>query len=50
MQDGFVIFDKDERLVLSNSRYAEHLPGLSQKLRPDMTFSQLMRVMVETGE
>ncbi len=49
LQDGFVIFDEDERLVLSNSHYARHLPGLSDQLRPGMTFAQLIKVMVETG-
>lgn len=49
LQDGFVIFDRDEQLVLSNSRYAEYLPGLDLDLRPGITFAQLMRFVVDTG-
>jgi signal transduction histidine kinase len=50
LQDGFVIYDADERLVLANSRYREFFPRIQQYLIPGTPFEDIVRAAVETGE
>jgi signal transduction histidine kinase/ActR/RegA family two-component response regulator len=50
LQDGFVIFDAKERLVLANSRYREFFPKISHLLVPGTRFEDLARAAVEAGE
>ena len=50
LQDGFVIFDADERLVLANNRYREFFPKIGHLLHPGTKFEELARAAVAAGE
>ncbi len=39
IQEGFALFDPDDRMVLCNSRFAMHLPDIRHALRPGLTFA-----------
>ncbi len=45
--DGFAIWDRDDRLVLANSRCAELFPGLDDVLIPGTSFETFLRVASE---
>lgn len=49
LEDGFVIFDADEKLVAANSRYHEIFAGLSDILRPGVSFQELIRFAAHSG-
>ena len=49
LEDGFVIFDADERLVATNSRYHEIFEGPSDILRPGVTFEEIARFVAYSG-
>ena len=49
LPDGFVLFDKDERLVLANARYRESAPEIAGMIRPGVAFAALERARVEAG-
>ncbi len=38
IQEGFALFDRDERLVMFNSRFAIHLPDVRNHLSPGLAF------------
>jgi signal transduction histidine kinase len=38
VQEGFALFDPEERLVMFNSRFARHLPDVRRALKPGLTF------------
>ena len=49
MSQGLVMYDQDQRLIISNARYAE-IYGLSaDQLRPGMTFAQILELRVTAG-
>ncbi len=50
LQDGFVIYDADERLVLANGRYRDFFPRIQQYLIPGTPFKEIARAAVESGE
>jgi PAS domain S-box-containing protein len=43
LPDGFVLFDRHERLVTVNHRYREMFPENSEIMQPGVTFETLMR-------
>lgn len=43
LQDGFVLFDSDDRLVVCNSVYKTMYPLAAPDLQPGMTFEELTR-------
>lgn len=47
--DGIVLYDADDRLVLSNSRFRELYAGLSQHLAPGVSFEHIVRAALELG-
>ncbi|MBJ3763326.1 PAS-domain containing protein [Maribius pontilimi] len=47
--DGFVIFDRDDRLVMCNRKYRELYPGPADKIRPGVVFHDLVREGVASG-
>lgn len=50
IQEGFVLFDADDRLELCNSRYMELLyPGLRAEVRPGRTYEEIIRVAANRG-
>lgn len=38
VQEGFALFDREERLVMCNSRFAMHMPDVHGALRPGLGF------------
>ncbi|MCE8555322.1 PAS-domain containing protein [Ruegeria pomeroyi] len=40
VQEGFALFDPDERLVMCNSRFGLHMPDIRDRFRPGITFRQ----------
>ncbi|CAL75705.1 conserved hypothetical protein; putative sensor histidine kinase with a response regulator receiver domain [Bradyrhizobium sp. ORS 278] len=46
---GFVLFDKDDRFVLSNTRFREMFPGWATLMRPGISFTDLMRKAHDHG-
>lgn len=49
MQDGFVLFDKDNRLVMCNSRYREINAEISDIIKPGVSLTDIIRVNAERG-
>jgi adenylate cyclase len=50
ISEGFALYDQDDRLVLSNSRYRELLyPGTDDISRPGTSFANIIRAAVERG-
>jgi len=50
ISEGFALYDKDDRLVLSNSRYRELLhPGTNDISRPGTSFADIIRAAAESG-
>jgi signal transduction histidine kinase len=50
ISEGFALFDKDDRLVLCNSRYRDLLyPGLADVMKPGTPFEAIIRRAAERG-
>jgi signal transduction histidine kinase/HAMP domain-containing protein len=50
VSEGFALYDKDDRLVLSNSRYRELMhPGSDDISRPGTSFANVIRAAAESG-
>ena len=45
--DAFVLFDRDDRMVLCNSVYKDFYPGQKKLLVPGISFEELVRLRVE---
>lgn len=43
LPDGFVLFDREERLLTCNKRYRELFPETAPIMQPGVTFDQLLR-------
>ncbi|MBO6758801.1 MAG: EAL domain-containing protein [Roseibium sp.] len=50
LQDAFVVFDSDERMVICNSRYREYFAEMPQLLEAGISFEHLTRALVEKGQ
>ncbi|MEP4703630.1 MAG: diguanylate cyclase [Hyphomicrobiales bacterium] len=48
--DGFVLFDKDDKLVMCNQRYKDIYSETAEYLLPGMLFSDMIRKGVECGQ
>jgi PAS domain S-box-containing protein len=49
INDGFVLFDADDRFVLSNQKYREMFSAVEEFLVPGMPFEDIVRATVECG-
>jgi signal transduction histidine kinase/HAMP domain-containing protein len=50
ISEGFALYDRDDRLVLSNSRYRELMhPGRDDISRPGTSFADVIRAAAESG-
>jgi diguanylate cyclase (GGDEF)-like protein len=49
LNDAFVLFDADERIVTSNSRYREQFADMPDLLNGSLSFEELVRKLVELG-
>lgn len=48
VQEGFAIFDTDDQLILSNSRFCAHLPDVARKLGPGLNFVDYVRLVAQS--
>lgn len=49
MTEGFVLFDRDEKLVLFNSKYREMVAPIAQHLRPGISYPEFVEHSVAAG-
>lgn len=49
LQIGLVLYDRDDRIVLTNKDFRELYKGLEAHLRPGVTFEQLLRQVIGSG-
>lgn len=49
MDDGFVLFDENDRLVLYNRQYVDLNPGIADVVAPGRTFEELMDYNITQG-
>ncbi|MCC5955275.1 MAG: PAS-domain containing protein [Natronohydrobacter sp.] len=49
LQDGFVLFDASDRLVLCNERYRATYPELAGIMQPGVTFEEILREGLALG-
>ncbi|WP_176525066.1 PAS domain S-box protein [Caenispirillum bisanense] len=47
--DGIVLLDPEKRIVLVNSRYADHYPGFEEMLEPGCSFPAFLAALRERG-
>jgi signal transduction histidine kinase/CheY-like chemotaxis protein len=47
ISDGFVLYDKDERLVLCNSRYREFYREIEDLLQPGARFTDILKASIQ---
>ncbi|MBV8119404.1 MAG: PAS-domain containing protein [Alphaproteobacteria bacterium] len=47
ISEGFVLFDRDDRYVLTNSNYRRLYPGIADLCAPGNTFEAVMRANIE---
>ena len=50
INEGFVCYDKDERLVIANSQYKEFYPAIADLVRPGIRLEDLLRASAERGQ
>lgn len=50
LPDGFAVFDADERVVLTNSRYRALYPAVADFVSPGVPFSDLIRHAARLGQ
>ena len=50
LQDGFVLFDADDRLVLANKRYREIYPLTAPAMVEGARFEDILRYAIKVGE
>ena len=48
LNDGFILFDADDRMVICNQRCKEIYPHIADKLEPGTSFEEMVRVTAET--
>ena len=49
ISQGFVLYDKDDRYVLANSRFREMFPDLAQVMVPGMPYQDIQRIGYQRG-
>lgn len=50
LDDAFVIYDADDRLVMCNEKYRTYFPRSKEFIKPGATFEEILRAGVERGE
>jgi signal transduction histidine kinase len=45
VQEGFALFDREERLVMCNSRFAMHMPDVHGQLHPGLAFEDYVAMV-----
>ena len=47
ISQGFILYDADDRLILTNSKYREFFPELRDQLKPGTSFEAIVRAAAE---
>ncbi len=47
IDDGFVLFDKDDRLILANRKYKDFFPRGNEVIQPGVSFETILRASAE---
>ncbi len=50
LQEGFAVFDEDDRLVMANQNYARIFPTVTDLIKPGVKFEELIRAAAERGQ
>lgn len=50
LEDAFVIYDADDRLVMCNEKYKSYYPLSQEFIKPGATFEEILREGVKRGE
>ncbi|MBL8350200.1 MAG: PAS-domain containing protein [Burkholderiaceae bacterium] len=50
IDEAFVLFDPDDRLVFCNDKYRRIYPGMAHRMVPGATFEEIVRPGAETGQ
>jgi signal transduction histidine kinase/DNA-binding response OmpR family regulator len=50
LPDGFVLFDREDRLLTSNQRYRELYPKCTPVIRPGVTFESILNYGLQQGQ
>ncbi|MBN8294873.1 PAS domain S-box protein [Rhodobacter sp. NTK016B] len=50
LQDGFALFDADDRLIICNERYRSYFPKARDVVKPGSTFEEIIRAGTQTGD
>jgi signal transduction histidine kinase/CheY-like chemotaxis protein len=45
VQEGFALFDREDRLVMCNSRFAMHMPDVHAQLKPGLAFQDYVAMV-----
>ncbi len=45
VQEGFALFDADERLVMCNSRFGLHMPDIRPSIKPGLRFADYVQII-----
>jgi two-component system, sensor histidine kinase len=48
VQEGFALFDREERLVMCNSRFAMHMPDVHAQLKPGLAFQDYVALVSQS--
>ncbi|MBO9474330.1 PAS-domain containing protein [Shimia sp. R10_1] len=48
VQEGFALFDTDEKLVLCNSRFGKHMRDVHHLFKPGLPFSEYVRIVSQS--
>lgn len=49
VNEGFILYDQEDRVVLFNQRIRDHFPGLADIIQPGITFEEITRTGVARG-
>ena len=50
INEGFVLYDRDDRLVISNAKYREYYDRSAASMVPGKTFEDILRAGIEAGQ
>ncbi|WP_299898215.1 PAS-domain containing protein [uncultured Ruegeria sp.] len=49
VQEGFALFNRNEELVLCNSRFGLHMPDIQEQLSPGLRFTEYVELVSQSG-
>ncbi len=50
LQEGFALFDEEDRLVVSNQNYARFFPSIAELIQPGAKFEDLIHAAADRGQ